>query len=459
MRVAISASAVAGAAIGVAGSRQFVPTVTAQPTKFNQALLSLCPSLTTPYRLPRLLCNGHPHLLFDREIVHMPDGGCVTLDTEDLPPEKASGRRRCPGLPLALAVPVSAALRWDGCRLRRASCGGQGPCRGGRAPAAPLTRARVAPRRPQRLPDDAPVLILLPGLTGGSEDSYVQHAVVHARETGFRAIVFNSRGTSESPVTTAQFYSASFTGDLRNVVAHVGARYPRSLLLAAGWSLGANILTRYLELPQGTLREVLGGGFNRVYDANLARALRRIYAQHHALFEAAADAGAKPTIPTPTRARGLAARWRAAFQADLALRARSIREFDDAITRIAFDWPSVDAYYEGSSSSLVVPDIRIPLLVIQAEDDPIAPKEAIPFDALRANPNCLLCLTPTGGHLGWCSGPDGPTGAPWTDRPVQEFITAARQLLAQPQFAQAPRPPQTEPAGMWTLEETTHQAP
>ena len=30
----------------------------------------------------------------------------------------------------------------------------------------------------QQLPEDAPVLVLLPGLTGGSEDSYVQHAVV-----------------------------------------------------------------------------------------------------------------------------------------------------------------------------------------------------------------------------------------------------------------------------------------
>lgn len=32
----------------------------------------------------------------------------------------------------------------------------------------------------------------------------------------------------------------------RNVVAHVRSRYPRSLLFAAGWSLGANIMTRYL---------------------------------------------------------------------------------------------------------------------------------------------------------------------------------------------------------------------
>ena len=47
---------------------------------------------------------------------------------------------------------------------------------------------------------------------------------------------------------------------------------------------------------------------------------------------------------------------------------------------------------------------------LQAADDPIAPKEAIPFKALADNPNCVLVLTPTGGHLGWCSGREGPTG-------------------------------------------------
>ena len=48
---------------------------------------------------------------------------------------------------------------------------------------------------------------------------------------------------------------------------------------------------------------------------------------------------------------------------------------------------------------------------VQAEDDPIAPKEAIPFEAIEANPQCLLVLTPTGGHLGWCGGRGGTTGA------------------------------------------------
>lgn len=43
-----------------------------------------------------------------------------------------------------------------------------------------------------------------------------------------------------------QFYSASFTEDLRQVVAHVSNRYPNANLYAVGWSLGANILVRYL---------------------------------------------------------------------------------------------------------------------------------------------------------------------------------------------------------------------
>jgi hypothetical protein len=61
------------------------------------------------------------------------------------------------------------------------------------------------------------VLILFPGLTGGSGDSYVQHAVLQARHAGVRAAVFNSRGTADSPVLTPQFYSASFTEDTREV--------------------------------------------------------------------------------------------------------------------------------------------------------------------------------------------------------------------------------------------------
>uniref|UniRef100_A0A1D1YPJ6 Embryogenesis-associated protein EMB8 n=1 Tax=Anthurium amnicola TaxID=1678845 RepID=A0A1D1YPJ6_9ARAE len=178
------------------------------------------------------------------------------------------------------------------------------------------------------LPEDAPLLILLPGLTGGSGDSYVRHMLVRARSKGWRVVVFNSRGCGDSPVTTPQFYSASFTRDLSEVVNHISSRYPKSKVYAVGWSLGANILVRYLgqefhHCPiSGAVSlcnpfnlviadEDFHKGFNNVYDKALARALCRIFKKHSLLFE---DMGGEYNIP-------------------LAANANSVRDFDEGLTR------------------------------------------------------------------------------------------------------------------------------
>lgn len=50
-------------------------------------------------------------------------------------------------------------------------------------------------------------MVLQPGLTGGSDDSYVRHMLVRARSKGWRVVVFNSRGCGGSPVTTPQVLS------------------------------------------------------------------------------------------------------------------------------------------------------------------------------------------------------------------------------------------------------------
>lgn len=64
--------------------------------------------------------------------------------------------------------------------------------------------------------------------------------VLHIR----RAIVYNPRGTAGTPVATPHFYSASYTADLRAVINSLQQQYPRTPLVACGYSLGANILCR-----------------------------------------------------------------------------------------------------------------------------------------------------------------------------------------------------------------------
>ncbi|PHT57778.1 Embryogenesis-associated protein EMB8 [Capsicum baccatum] len=269
----------------------------------------------------------------------------------------------------------------------------------------------------RRLPPDSPLLILLPGLTGGSDDSYVRHMLVRARSRGWRVVVFNSRGCGDSPVTTPQFYSASFLGDIYEVVAHVSNRYPAANLYAIGWSLGANILVRYLGqeshscLLSGAVSlcnpfnlviadEDFHKGFNNVYDKALANSLRKIFKKHALLFED----------------------MEGEFNISLAANAKTVREFDDGLTRVSFGFKSVDDYYSNSSSSDSVTNVCTPLLCIQAANDPIAPSRGIPRKDIEENSNCMLIVTPKGGHLGWVAGPESPRGSPWTDPHVMDFL-------------------------------------
>ncbi|KAI5062332.1 hypothetical protein GOP47_0022871, partial [Adiantum capillus-veneris] len=348
--------------------------IVANPAGISKALLDGLPMLKQLYKSYPLIRNRHqetifasffrilPNIIFRRECLRMEDNGTVALD-------------------------------WP---VGGADC-------------------EVGPDHSMH--EGSPVLILLPGLTGGSGDTYVRHLLVRARKRGWNVVVFNSRGCANSPVTTPQFYSASFTEDLRQVVKHVGGLFPTSHLYAAGWSLGGNILVRYIG-QEGENCPLTGAvslcnpfnlviadedfhkGFNNVYDSALARSLRKIFKKHAPLFECI---GGEYNIPK-------------------AATARSVRDFDDGLTRVSFGYKSVDDYYKDASSSRAIKDVKIPLLCIQADDDPIAPSCGIPRAEILENGNCFLVVTPTGGHLGWVAGEEAPFGAPWTDPLVMDYL-------------------------------------
>ena len=84
----------------------------------------------------------------------------------------------------------------------------------------------------------------------------------------------------------------------------------------------------------------------------------------------------------------------------------------------------MDAYYRGSGSIHRISDVGIPLLCIQADDDPICPIGCIPIEKIKQNENCVLVITPRGGHLGWVTAEDGWFGPPWSDKAALEWLNA-----------------------------------
>ena len=210
---------------------------------------------------------------------------------------------------------------------------------------------------------------------------------------------------------------------MRAVVDELATRWPEAPLFAVGWSLGANILTNFLG-EEGKAAKLAGavamcnpfdlnacddalrqGFFGTVYSRSMAGNMRKLFAPHAHLF-----AG----LP--------------GYDRKLVASAMTVRDFDEAVTRVTFGFPSVDAYYDASSSRRLIGDVKVPLLVVQAKDDPIAVKSAVPRDVIRnaADANVILVETESGGHLGWSAGEEAPFGAPWPDIGAMQFIEAVR---------------------------------
>lgn len=387
--------------------------VSMKPTKKNEKIMDMLETVKRGYDAVSFLRNRHvatilPTLFrkdvlveYQRELLRMECGGVVALDWPlSVDDETHKYRERTPEM-------LEKTRKFDPFfEPHRKSI-----------PNQTEKIERVLNEHYKQFQEDAPTLVLMSGIAGGSHDKYLKHMLRRAVKKGYRVVAFNARGTSESPLTTPQFYSASFTGDARAVMKEMKSRFPKAPLFAVGWSLGANILTNTLgEDGENTLvdaacsmcnpfdlnkcdENLQSGFFGKIYSKSMANNMRTLFEPHKHLFQGLRE-----------------------YEPALVRKARTVRDFDEAITRVTFGFESVDAYYNASGSKHKIADVRVPLLCVQAKDDPIASIEAIPREAIEINENVILLETETGGHLGWTAGSEAPWGAPWPDQVAMEFF-------------------------------------
>lgn len=92
--------------------------------------------------------------------------------------------------------------------------------------------------------ENAPIVIILPGLTGGSQSEYIKCLVSAANQKGIICCVFNNRGLAGMDLKTPRLYCAANCEDLSEVVNHVYKNYGHkcSSIGATGISMGGLIL-------------------------------------------------------------------------------------------------------------------------------------------------------------------------------------------------------------------------
>jgi uncharacterized protein len=281
----------------------------------------------------------------------------------------------------------------------------------------------------------APVVVVLHGLEGGTSSGYMRQTFLELARAGLRGVGVNFRSCGGELNRSARFYHAGETEDLAFVLQRLAERFPGSRMGAIGFSLGGNVLLKYLgergEEARGTLTAAaavsvpfdLSAGADRLESGPMSR-VYTAYFMRRLLHK------------SRLKAELLAERCDTAR----VLRARTLREFDDAATAPLHGFRSADDYYARSSSAGFLEGVRVPTLLLQAADDPFLAPGAIPRDAIERNPALTAAISPRGGHVGFVS---GPPWAPvfWAEREAVAFL---RRCLSGARVPPAPGAPSRE---------------
>jgi predicted alpha/beta-fold hydrolase len=243
---------------------------------------------------------------------------------------------------------------------------------------------------------DAPCVALFHGLEGSSRSHYARRLMHAVERRGWHGVVVHFRGCSGEPNRLPRAYHSGDSQEIDWVLRRLHERgYPA--LFAAGVSLGGNALLKWLaeqgDLASGIVNAAaavsapldlaaanvaLSSGFNLVYAWHFLRTL----------------------IPA---ARAKDRRFPGRIDLDRALQARTLAEFDDAVTAPLHGFLGVEDYYARSSAGPLLARIETPALLLHAANDPFLPATALPHpEQLPAS--VTLEVHAGGGHVGFVHG-------------------------------------------------------
>ena len=265
-------------------------------------------------------------------------------------------------------------------------------------------------------PPGSPALLLLHGLEGSARSHYVRGMLALAERRGLRAFALNFRSCSDEPNRLLRSYHSGETSDLDHAVRRLIPRVSAPLLLA-GFSLGGNVLVKWLgEQGASAPREIAAAAAVSVpFDLAACAAALDGPGLAAYLYRSRFLATLK------RKALAKAGSSNGSIDAARVASARTLSEFDDAVTAPVHGFASAADYWARCSSGPFVRDVRVPLLVVTSVDDPIVPGGCLPPDRFADNPAVTLEEVAEGGHVGFIS---GPPWAPryWAEERVMQFF-------------------------------------
>jgi predicted alpha/beta-fold hydrolase len=270
----------------------------------------------------------------------------------------------------------------------------------------------------QPRPWERVTVLALHGLNGSSDAHYVRGLASKAFARGMNVVRLNQRNCGGTEHLTPGLFHSGLTGDVAHVMRELETVDGLPTFAIAGWSLGGNLALKLagefgdyapesivavaavspiLEISRCV--HALERPGNVLYQWNFVRDLKKLMRSKNRFWPGRYDMGTLDSV-------------------------RTVREFDRMFTAPHFGFRDEEDYYHRASAMRLASRIRVPSLVITAEDDPFVPPEPFASRDVLDNPAITTRVFPHGGHCGFIAARSGEDDGYWAEDAILNFFEA-----------------------------------
>ena len=236
-----------------------------------------------------------------------------------------------------------------------------------------------------------------------------------ANAAGHDAVAMNFRGCSGEPNRLLRSYHGGDSGDVAAVVEHLLTSHGYRRLGLVGFSLGGNMMLNYLGDGRHPLPAALRATVGICVPLDLEACADRLDARAPTFYgqrflkllmaKARIKARQFPDQLDPSQFGGL----------------RTFLDFDGRYTAPVHGFADARSYWRQASALRLLHAVRLPTLVLNAQDDPLLAPSCFPAEQARDSQHLYLELPQHGGHVGFLAGICPP--GRWQEQRALAFLS------------------------------------
>ena len=262
--------------------------------------------------------------------------------------------------------------------------------------------------------NDVPIVIVLHGLEGSIDSPYAKGILKVIDTNNWQGVLMHFRSCGKKLNRLNRGYHSGDTKDLETLIHYLRKKYPNRKLAAIGFSLGGNVLLKYLgekgkqsyltvamavsvPFDLANSAETLNKGFAKFYQNHLISRLRH-----------------KMKIKFKNKV--------APFEIDKINQWKDFYSFDDNITAPIHGFSDASEYYSKSSSIQYLITIETPTWILYSKDDPFMDQHAIPVES-ELSKHVTLEISQSGGHVGFIYGATPFNEKYWFEKKIVDVFS------------------------------------